>query len=730
MGKRIKDLSRTETDGYLAVDNATNGTGKMNTSVIFNNFAGEFVPNSTNAVAGELYIYKGVLYKAKEDYNGDWDSSKFEVKSVSTLLRESQNITHLTPVYQIPGRCINSLGGIGSTSTHSIFEFSITEGEQIYFTTITGSYYIAFYTDADVLVGSAFHGSSTLTQPVFFSVIVPTGASKIKISSIVSYVPLVWVIGGKGEFSKLKDSFSSNVAPSDILYGKYLSSLGTIASNASYNLFVYPVKENSIIKFATLTANTRIGFFDNSGAIIGSPFASSTVESVTYYTLKVPVGAVEIKITSKVSFTPTLLCSDGFGDVKNYYDSTFKALNKLPASVKVPVARSSKNLFSNDLVGNFSIILDTGLLNPVNNFPVYKGAAIPVTPGTYTISGYEDYQEWAIGIWAPNYSERLAVKTPDIVDDPNSLISIPEGSSWGSAETIAISIPKDAVIVINLKNWETLHSVAKLQVESGPSKTSYVEGVKLLPYYVTEKELNENLLGKKLLVIGDSLTQLDTYTKALEDNYGCYIYNRGVSGTTVAVRSGHSSSFCERFNLTENNTKGPNSKGFPARSNVDAIIVWGGINDWGNSVPMGSIDGIVDEETFFGAYKYLIDGLKTRYYGKPIIVCSVHNSARSTRFLNWDRVTFNNDGSFTFRTNSQNKYLSDYWDAQKQICDIFGVKFANMFECGVSFMSQYDLEHYSYVQGDPAAPDGLHFNDAGGEIVARYLSSIIADALV
>lgn len=86
MGKRIKDLSRAETDGYLAVDNATNGTGKMNTSVIFNNFAGKFVPNSTNAVKGWLYAYDGVLYKAKEDYAGVWDSSKFEVYSVNKKL--------------------------------------------------------------------------------------------------------------------------------------------------------------------------------------------------------------------------------------------------------------------------------------------------------------------------------------------------------------------------------------------------------------------------------------------------------------------------------------------------------------------------------------------------------------------------------------------------------------------------------------------------------------------
>lgn len=83
MGKRIKDLSRAETDGYLAVDNALNGTGKMNTSVIFNNFAEKFVPNETSAIADELYTYEGVLYKAKVNYSGDWDATKFEQISSS-----------------------------------------------------------------------------------------------------------------------------------------------------------------------------------------------------------------------------------------------------------------------------------------------------------------------------------------------------------------------------------------------------------------------------------------------------------------------------------------------------------------------------------------------------------------------------------------------------------------------------------------------------------------------
>jgi hypothetical protein len=41
------------------------------------NVASEFVPNNTEAKAGQPYVYGGMLYIAKEDYNGDWDSAKF-----------------------------------------------------------------------------------------------------------------------------------------------------------------------------------------------------------------------------------------------------------------------------------------------------------------------------------------------------------------------------------------------------------------------------------------------------------------------------------------------------------------------------------------------------------------------------------------------------------------------------------------------------------------------------
>jgi hypothetical protein len=52
------------------------------------NVAPAFVPNSTTTVAGQAYVYDGLLYVAKEDgYQGPWDASKFTATSLAEMLQ-------------------------------------------------------------------------------------------------------------------------------------------------------------------------------------------------------------------------------------------------------------------------------------------------------------------------------------------------------------------------------------------------------------------------------------------------------------------------------------------------------------------------------------------------------------------------------------------------------------------------------------------------------------------
>lgn len=55
-------------------------------NVLAGNLAPEFVPNSTTTVTGMPYMYNGSLYIAKENYQGAWDDTKFELASVNDLI--------------------------------------------------------------------------------------------------------------------------------------------------------------------------------------------------------------------------------------------------------------------------------------------------------------------------------------------------------------------------------------------------------------------------------------------------------------------------------------------------------------------------------------------------------------------------------------------------------------------------------------------------------------------
>ena len=70
--------------GNLALAGSQNG--KMAISLLFNNFASEFIPGETFTKSNFPYIYRGELYKAKENYKGTWDSSKFEKMSLSDFV--------------------------------------------------------------------------------------------------------------------------------------------------------------------------------------------------------------------------------------------------------------------------------------------------------------------------------------------------------------------------------------------------------------------------------------------------------------------------------------------------------------------------------------------------------------------------------------------------------------------------------------------------------------------
>lgn len=84
-------LANEMSEGKIKVFGA-NGAGYFDIEKILNNFAGKFVPNVTNAVAGCFYLYNGIFYEARVDYTGDWDLTKFVKVDVGSKLVKKSHI--------------------------------------------------------------------------------------------------------------------------------------------------------------------------------------------------------------------------------------------------------------------------------------------------------------------------------------------------------------------------------------------------------------------------------------------------------------------------------------------------------------------------------------------------------------------------------------------------------------------------------------------------------------
>lgn len=94
---RLCDLTETREEFYdddvVVVDSKLHGTAKMPAkdrlpqNVLAGRIAPPFVPNVTEAKAGVPYMYGGNVVIAKEDYQGSWDSSKFESINVSEFIK-------------------------------------------------------------------------------------------------------------------------------------------------------------------------------------------------------------------------------------------------------------------------------------------------------------------------------------------------------------------------------------------------------------------------------------------------------------------------------------------------------------------------------------------------------------------------------------------------------------------------------------------------------------------
>ena len=263
--------------------------------------------------------------------------------------------------------------------------------------------------------------------------------------------------------------------------------------------------------------------------------------------------------------------------------------------------------------------------------------------------------------------------------------------------------------------------------------------------YVTKEELVESGIevetlpkssyeGKTLSILGDSISTFngyipsgytahypravpaendvqlvsDTWWWKLMDALGMVLeVNNSYSGTRVTTTFTNSQSFIINTQEKANNFAGCMSRSTNLHasnaSQPDVIIIWMGINDFNNEIPLGTYDGttplpsITPETTitFREAYAIMLNNILTTYPYAEVWVCTLSVCER-------------NGGTGFPEVNGDNVALSDYNKAIEELARAFGVKVLDHYRAGITYQNRSNF-----------LTDDLHLNKYGHSIIAN-----------
>lgn len=203
-----------------------------------------------------------------------------------------------------------------------------------------------------------------------------------------------------------------------------------------------------------------------------------------------------------------------------------------------------------------------------------------------------------------------------------------------------------------------------------------------------------DLTNKAINAIGDSITAgsgttdvRNVYHAVLGRMVGARVVrNYGIGGTRVA-----------RFDYPGENW-GPAfvDRYADMAEDADLILVFGGTNDYGHGVPLGA-PGDTAPETFYGAYRLLLQGLIEKYPAARIVALTPMQRA-----------------GYTQPNPRTGQVLLDYVEAIREIAGQLSVPVVDLYrEAGICV----DIP----AQRELFCPDGVHPSDAGNARLAQRL---------
>lgn len=320
----------------------------------------------------------------------------------------------------------------------------------------------------------------------------------------------------------------------------------------------------------------------------------------------------------------------------------------------------------------------------------------------YVTSGYIELMDNDIGkylICQINSNKILSINTRFYYSKDNP-IPFPQGGQNGTSTTVGI-IPDGAKYArvsqaVIEKDKQNMWNMYYVTINESGTPVEVME--KYWLGITTEREMYW-YAGKKITVFGDSITAQSKWFNYVQDYFKCYLHNCGVGGSTVANVNADL-----EYGQTPNKPMVTDERIETIPENSDVILFFGGLNDFGAKVTIGSLrdtndSGSFDDTHFMSAYAHTLKKLQTKC-PKAIIICMtpIGGSVDETGVsLNYPRI------------NSQGQQLKDFRDAILSISAQYGYPCIDIY--GESGLNVFNAPEY--------LQDNVHPNDKGARLLAN-----------
>lgn len=214
-----------------------------------------------------------------------------------------------------------------------------------------------------------------------------------------------------------------------------------------------------------------------------------------------------------------------------------------------------------------------------------------------------------------------------------------------------------------------------------------------------------NLTGSKINFLGDSITQGHGasapdkfFTNVIAQRYGAVCRNYGIGGTRIALQHTPSAEPIWDQNFS--------SRVDGMDPDADAVVVFGGTNDFGHGdAPLGKMEDRT-ADTFYGALHVLLTSLLTKYpESKIMMITPLHR-------CNEDNPR--GDGNKKKDVGTLYRYVAII----REVAEYYSIPVLDLFASS-GLQPKVPIIQQKYV------PDGLHPNDAGHEILAEKIAGFL-----